>query len=157
MLKVLVLCTGNSCRSIMAEALFNHYGEGRIFAKSAGSNPAGYVHPKSIETIKSQDLKMGEYYSKSWDELEGEDFDVLVTVCDRADGEVCPVYLGNVLKTHWGVRDPAHFKGTEAEINQEFLEVFKTLEARVKTILKYEFENMPEPEFKNLLDAIGKS
>ncbi len=157
MLKILVLCTGNSCRSIMAEALFNHYGKGRIIAKSAGSFPTGFVHPKSLETIGKNGISNDGFYSKSWDELEGEDFDLLVTVCDRAHGETCPLYLGAIMKTHWGVEDPAHFDGSEAEISNKFQEVFKTLELRVKAFLKADFEKFSPVELKNFVDVIGAS
>jgi arsenate reductase (thioredoxin) len=157
MLKILVLCTGNSCRSIMAEALFNHLGKGRIVAKSAGSFPTGQVHPKSLQTLANNDIATDGYYSKSWDVLENQNFDLLVTVCDRANGETCPIYLGNMMRTHWGVDDPAHAIGTDEDINQKFQEVFKTLELRIKALLKMEFEKLSPSEFKNFVDAIGAS
>ena len=157
MLKILVLCTGNSCRSIMAEALFNHYGKGRIIAKSAGSFPTGEVHPKSLETISKNGIAADGFYSKSWDALEGEEFDLLVTVCDRAHNETCPIYLGNIMKTHWGVEDPAHATGTQEEIDNKFQEIFKTLELRIKALLHADFEKLSQSEFKNFVDVIGAS
>ena len=98
--RVLVLCTGNSCRSVMAEALFNHLGQGEIEAVSAGSFPAGYVHPKSIETLKRHGIDPGKPRSKSWDEFAGQSFDLVVTVCDQAASESCPVFLGPAKKLH---------------------------------------------------------
>lgn len=157
MLKILVLCTGNSCRSIMAEALLNHYGKGRVLAKSAGSFPTGEVHPKSLETISKNGISIDGFYSKSWDDLENEKFDLLITVCDRANNETCPVYLGNIMKTHWGVEDPAHFTGTDEEINNEFQKVFTILELRVKALLHADFEKLSQSEFKNFVDVIGAS
>lgn len=155
MLNILVLCTGNSCRSIMAEALFNKLGEGRILAKSAGSFPAGYVHPKSLETIEKNGIKTDCYYSKSWDDLKDENFDLLVTVCDNANNETCPVYLGKVMRTHWGAEDPAHFEGSQDEINNKFQEVFDSLKVRVKALLAQDFEKLEKADFKKLVDKIG--
>lgn len=157
MLKILVLCTGNSCRSIMAEALLNHYGKGRVLAKSAGSFPTGEVHPKSLATISKNGISIDGFYSKSWDDLENEKFDLLITVCDRANNETCPVYLGNIMKTHWGVEDPAHVTGTDEEINNEFQKVFTILELRVKALLHADFEKLSQSEFKNFVDVIGAS
>ena len=93
-IKVLVLCTGNSCRSVMAEALINHLGRGRYQAWSAGSAPAGYVHPKSIEALQRHDIPSGQPRSKSWDEFAAQSFDLVITVCDQAAGESCPLFPG---------------------------------------------------------------
>ena len=114
-LKVLVLCTGNSCRSIMAEALINQLGQGRYQAWSAGSFPTGHVHPKSIETLKRHHIDPGQPRSKSWDEFANQQFDVVVTVCDQAAGESCPLFPGQPKKLHWSTPDPAKASGSEAE------------------------------------------
>ena len=90
--KILVLCTGNSCRSIMAEGLINHFGKDYFQAFSAGSNPAGFVHPMSIKTLKKSGILKSDYKSQSWDEFSDMDFDLVITVCDIAAGESCPVY-----------------------------------------------------------------
>jgi arsenate reductase (thioredoxin) len=132
MKRVLVLCTGNSCRSIMAEALINALGAGRYEAVSAGSNPAGYVHPKSIETLKRHGLDAGQPRSKSWDEFTGQHFDLVITVCDAAASETCPAFLGTHTKLHWSTPDPAKATGTEAEINAAFDEAFRMLKQRVE-------------------------
>ncbi|HEU4838222.1 MAG TPA: arsenate reductase ArsC [Micavibrio sp.] len=134
--KVLVLCTGNSCRSVIGEALFNHLGKGLIEAFSAGSNPAGYVHPKSIETLKRHGVEAGEPRSKSWDEFEGQEFDLVVTVCDSASAESCPVFFGAKKKLHWSTPDPAKATGTEQEINAAFDKAFYMLKARIEELLK---------------------
>ncbi len=132
MIKVLVLCTGNSCRSIMAEALINALGNGRYQAKSAGSKPAGYVHPKSIETLKRHGIEAGEAHSKCWDEFEGEHFDLVITVCDSAAGESCPVFLEKYQKRHWSIPDPAIAQGSNHTINKAFDDAFNLLKAHIE-------------------------
>lgn len=130
-MRVLVLCTGNSCRSVMGEALFNHFGKGEIEAFSAGSNPAGYVHPKSIETLQRHGIDPGKPSSKSWDEFEGQSFDLVVTVCDAAAAESCPIFLGAARKLHWSTPDPAKATGTEAEIDAAFDNAFEQLKENI--------------------------
>ncbi len=134
--RVLVLCTGNSCRSVMAEALINHYGGGKFEAFSAGSNPAGYVHPKSIETLKRHGIEPGAPYSKSWDEFEGQSFDLVITVCDAAAAESCPVFLGKAEKLHWSTPDPAKAVGTAEEINAAFDQAFTMLKNRIEDLIR---------------------
>lgn len=135
MKRVLVLCTGNSCRSIMAEALINSLGAERYEAVSAGSNPAGYVHPKSIDTLKRHGISISSPSSKSWDEFAGEQFDLVITVCDAAAAESCPAFLGRHEKLHWSTPDPAKSTGTEEEINAAFNEAFNLLKQRIETEL----------------------
>lgn len=133
--RVLVLCTGNSCRSVMAEALFNHLGKGRYEAVSAGSFPAGYVHPQSIETLKRHGVDPGQPRSKSWDEFAGQHFDLVVTVCDAAAAESCPVFLGSTKRLHWTTPDPAKSTGTDAEIDTAFDQAFFMLRARIEDFI----------------------
>lgn len=135
MLNILVLCTGNSCRSVMAEGLLNHYGKSRFKAFSAGSHPSGFVHPMSLATLKTNGISAEGFRSKSWDEFTGQPLDIVITVCDNAAGEVCPLFMGAPVKAHWGVPDPAHFKGTEAEISAEFQRIFNMLAVRVKALV----------------------
>jgi arsenate reductase len=132
MKKVLVLCTGNSCRSVMAEALINHLGQGKYQAVSAGSFPAGYVHPKSIATLQRHGIDPGAPRSKSWDEFADQHFDLLVTVCDQAANESCPVGLAQYPRLHWSTPDPAKAEGSEAEINQAFDSAFLMLKNRIE-------------------------
>ncbi len=140
MKNVLVLCTGNSCRSIMAEGLINKLGAGRYEAVSAGSNPAGFVHPKSIETLKRHGIIISEPRSKSWDEFAGQHFDLVITVCDAAAAESCPSFLGKHEKLHWSTPDPAKATGTEEEIDKAFDEAFGMLRERVeKELLAIQF------------------
>ena len=133
--RVLVLCTGNSCRSVMAEALFNQLGQGKIEAVSAGSQPAGYVHPLSLKTLERHGIDAGHPRSKSWDEFAGQSFDLVVTVCDAAAAESCPVFLGPVKKLHWSTPDPAKVTGTDKEIEAAFDEAFNMLKDRIGTYL----------------------
>jgi len=134
--RVLVLCTGNSCRSVMAEALFNQLGKGSIEAVSAGSNPAGYIHPKSIETLKRHGIDPGNPRSKSWNEFAGQSFDLVVTVCDAAAAESCPAFIGPVKKLHWSTPDPAKATGTDTQIEAAFDEAFNMLKEWVDEYLE---------------------
>ena len=135
MKNVLVLCTGNSCRSIMAAALINHLGQGKFSAVSAGSFPVGYVHPQSIETLARHGVSADEPRSKSWDEFENRNFDQVITVCDQAASESCPVFLGQCEKIHWSIPDPAKADGTNEEIEKAFDDVFQMIKNRIETEL----------------------
>tara|TARA_R110000772_G_scaffold110801_2_gene214439 strand:- start:1429 stop:1839 length:411 start_codon:yes stop_codon:yes gene_type:complete len=132
MKKVLVLCTGNSCRSIMAEALINQLGKGRYEAVSAGSSPAGYIHPKSLEVLKKHAIDYGNPKSKSWDVFSKEHFDIVITVCDEAANETCPLFLGNSEKIHWSIPDPAKKKGSNIEINEAFNSAYYLLKENIE-------------------------
>lgn len=155
MLNILILCTGNSCRSIMAEGLLHHHGKGKFQAFSAGSNPTGKVHPVSLKTLKAKGISTDGFYSKSWDELEGQHIDIVITVCDNAAGESCPVFLGKFMKVHWGVEDPAHFKGSETKIEAEFKRVCDILERRVKALCQLDIEHLSKDELQQKLNEIG--
>ncbi len=135
MQNVLVLCTGNSCRSIMAEALINHLGAERYNAVSAGSDPAGYVHPRSLETLQGHGIPIHEPRSKSWDEFANRTFDLVITVCDQAATESCPILQGQYKKLHWSTPDPAKATGSEAEIHQAFERAFTILKDQIETAL----------------------
>ncbi len=135
MLNVLFLCTGNSCRSIMAEMLLNHYGAGKFKAFSAGSYPTGHVHPKSIETLKRHSIDPRQPRSKSWDELANQNFDLVITVWDQAAGETCPFFPGKPNKLHWSTPDPAKATGTAAEIDAAFEQAFSMLKARIEDLI----------------------
>lgn len=153
---VLFLCTGNSCRSILAEATFNHLAPRGWKALSAGSRPAGYVHPRSLALLAREGIATEGYHSKSWDDL-GETPDIVVTVCSSAAGETCPAYLGKARRTHWGVDDPAKAAGSEAEIEAAFSDAYRTLRRRIEAFLALplsEIETDPE-RFARELDRIG--
>lgn len=112
----------------------NHLGRGRFKAWSAGSSPAGYVHPHSIQTLKRHGIDPGEPYSKSWNELAGEPFDLVITVCDQAAGESCPIFPGQPTKLHWSTPDPAKAQGTEADIEAAFDRVLVMLKERIEKL-----------------------
>lgn len=155
-MNVLFLCTGNSCRSILAEGTFNHLAPPGWKAMSAGSHPAGHVHPRSLALLASQGISTEGYFSKSWDNLPLTP-DVVVTVCSNAAGEVCPAYLGQVVRTHWGVEDPAHATGTDAEIDAAFMEAYLILRARIEAFLALPLEELKGNRelLKIELDRIG--
>lgn len=155
-MNVLFLCTGNSCRSILGEATFNHLAPAGWRAMSAGSKPTGQVHPRSLALLKKEGISTEGYYSKSWDNLPATP-DIVVTVCASAAGETCPAYLGPVLRTHWGVDDPAHATGTDEEIDAAFEAAYRTLRARIAAFLSLPLEELKEdrPRLKAEMDRIG--
>jgi arsenate reductase len=135
MLKVLFICTHNRCRSILSEAITNQFSEGKIVAKSAGSQPVGEVHPLSVKYLQEAGISTDNLCSQSWDEFEDFEPDLVVTVCDSAANETCPVWFGNSLKVHWGLSDPSKLKGTEAQIAQAFRETIEVIKQRVAQLL----------------------
>lgn len=142
-MNVLILCTGNSCRSILGEATFNHLAPAGWHAISAGSKPAGYVHPRSLALLEREGISTAGYYSKSWDNLPVTP-EIVITVCGSAAGETCPAYLGPVMRAHWGVEDPAHATGTDEEIDAAFMKAYRILRHRIET-----FFALPLAELKN--------
>lgn len=136
MKNVLFLCTGNSARSIMAEALLNHQGRGRIRAFSAGSRPKGEVHPLTLETLERARIPTEGLRSKSWNEFSSPGapaLDFVITVCDNAAKEECPHWPGGPVKAHWGIDDPANFVGTKEEQRRQFERAFAELDARIRS------------------------
>jgi arsenate reductase len=156
-MNILFLCTGNSCRSILAEATFNHLAPPDWKAMSAGSQPTGQVHPRSLALLKRESISTVGYYSKSWSDLPSVP-DLVVTVCASAAGETCPVYLGSALRTHWGVDDPAHATGTDEEIDAAFTTAYRILRARIDAFLALpsEVKQGDEAVLKAALDHIGQ-
>ena len=155
-MNVLFLCTGNSCRSILGEATFNHLAPTGWMAMSAGSKPTGEVHPRSIALLQREGIAVDGYFSKSWDNLPATP-DIVITVCASAAGETCPAYLGPVLRTHWGVEDPAHATGTDAEIDSAFQKAYGILRARIEAFLALPLEALVQDKqkLKEELDRIG--
>ncbi len=156
MLTILILCTGNSCRSILGEALINHLSGKRFHACSAGSHPTGTVNPHALATLKRNNIAFEGLTSKSWDEFDGTDIDIVITVCNKAAGEVCPTYLKNAIRAHWGLPDPAHVTGTEEEINTAFQSTYDALKVRINKMLALPLEDMTHAEISAALNAIGK-
>lgn len=156
-MNILFLCTGNSCRSILAEATFNHLAPPGWRAMSAGSKPTGQVHPRSLALLAREGIATAGYHSKSWDNLPVTP-DLVLTVCANAAGETCPAYLGPVLRSHWGVDDPAHATGADAEIDAAFTTAYRTLRARIEAFLALPLpELLPHRErLQTALDQIGQ-
>lgn len=145
---VLVLCTGNSARSILGEALFNHLGQGRIRAYSAGSQPSGKVNPVALETLEKHGVPLPEARSKSWDEFAAPgapEIDYIFTVCASAAGETCPVWIGHPTTAHWGIPDPAHVEPMSARI-EAFEVAYGQLQRRIKAFLALPLETMSAAE-----------
>ena len=155
---VLFLCTGNSARSIMAEALLNHWGEGRFRAYSAGSFPSGQVHPMTLDLLKRLEFPTDNARSKSWDEFATADapvMDFVFTVCDRAKSETCPVWPGQPMTAHWGVADPVAEEGTEAQKMLAFREAFRVLETRIKLFTSLPLSKLYTMRIQKEVDEIG--
>ena len=154
-LNILVLCTGNSCRSVLGEALFNHLGAGRFKAFSAGSHPVGKINENALATLARHGLPTEGYRSQSWDEFENANIDILISVCDSAAGESCPVYLGKAVRGHWGLADPAHVKGSPEEVEAAFEATYAALEKRIHQLLALPVETMAKAELAEALNKIG--
>jgi arsenate reductase len=156
---VLFLCTGNSARSILAESLLNHWGQGRFKALSAGSFPKGEVHPLALDLLKRMKLPTEGLRSKSWDEYAAADappLDFIFTVCDNAAGEVCPVWPGKPITAHWGIADPAAAEGTGADKAFAFRKAFRELETRIKLFVAVPIASLDQITLKEKLRAIGR-
>lgn len=156
MLNVFVICTGNSCRSVMGEALLNHLGQGRIQAFSAGSHPIGRINEGALTTLKRHGLPTEGYQSQSWEDFEAIPMDIVITVCDNAAGETCPLHLTKAVRAHWGVSDPGHIEGSQEEKIAAFEQTFATLALRVKKMLELPLETMPPEKLATELNAIGQ-
>ena len=155
-MNVLFLCTGNSCRSLIGEATFNHLAPEGWHALSAGSKPLGRLNSRAVALLEQEGISTEGYYSKSWNDLPLTP-DIVISVCGNAANETCPVYLGPVLRSHWGVEDPAHVTGTDAEIDVAFMTAYRILRYRIETFLALplnELQNDPEC-LKAELDRIG--
>ena len=157
---VLFLCTGNSARSIIAEALINYWGRGRFRGFSAGSHPRGAVHPVALQLLEHMNLPTAGLRSKSWDEFAATGapaLDFVFTVCDHAAGEVCPVWPGQPMTAHWGVADPAAVEGSETEIWLAFRRAFRELEQRIRIFVSLPIASLDRMTLQHRLDAIGKA
>jgi arsenate reductase len=157
---VLFLCTGNSARSILAEALMNQLGGGRFRGFSAGSFPTGTVNPHALALLERMNIPAEGARSKSWDEFAAPGappLDFVITVCDNAAGEVCPVWPGHPLTAHWGVEDPAAATGPEVDITNAFRHAFNTLEHRVRAFTALPVSSLERLRLQQRLDEIGRS
>lgn len=156
---VLFLCTGNSARSIMAEALMNQRGAPDFAAYSAGSHPSGAVRPEALRQLETAHLRTAGLRSKSWDEFAQPGapiMDFVFTVCDNAANEVCPVWPGQPITAHWGIADPAAVKGTDEQVGKAYRDAFLLLDRRISVFLNLPFATMDRLALKKELHAIGQ-
>ena len=156
-MNILFLCTGNSCRSVLAEATFNALAGPEWRAMSAGSHPTGTIHPRSLALLQRQGISTEGLHSKSWVGLPAIP-DIVITVCGNAAGETCPAYLGPALRAHWGVEDPAKATGTETEIDAVFEQAYRTLRTRIEAFLTLPLDQLghDREQLKVELDRISK-
>ena len=157
---VLFLCTGNSARSIMAEAILNRDGRGKFRAFSAGSHPKGHIHPYAVDLLRKLNYNISGFRSKSWTEFarpEAPKLDFVFTVCDDAAKEVCPVWPGQPMTAHWGIPDPAAATGNEAEIRLAFADAFRMLNNRISIFVSLPIRFLDKLALQKQLDSIGKT
>jgi arsenate reductase len=155
---VLFLCTGNSARSVMAEVLLNHWGKGTFQGYSAGSHPKGDVHPLTLAQLRAMRLPTGGLSSKSWDAFAAKGappMDFIITVCDNAAGEVCPVWPGRPITAHWSFPDPAAATGSDEQKRKVFADVYRSIEARVKLLCALPIESLDRMALQQRLRQIG--
>lgn len=156
---VLFLCTGNSARSILAECVLNRLGGGRFAAYSAGSFPRGTVHPFALDLLRRQNYPVDELRSKSWEEFATPDspkLDFVITVCDNAAGEVCPIWPGQPTTAHWGLPDPAAVEGSEVERRVAFSDTLRMLNNRIGLFVNLPLDKLDQVGLQNRLRAIGR-
>jgi arsenate reductase len=154
-MRVLFMCTANSCRSILSEALFNHLAPEGFEAVSSGSFPKGQVLPRSLTTLQQAGISIEELSSKGNDAFEADPPDIVITVCDKAAGEACPVYFGPALKSHWGLEDPSDVVDDEAVIDAAFRATLARIELRCRAFFALPFATLGRDELKRELDRIG--
>lgn len=156
---VLFLCTGNSARSIIAEAILNKVGAGKFCAYSAGSHPKGYVHPEALQLLRSLGYDTSGFRSKSWSEFADPGaplLDFVFTVCDNAAGEVCPVWPGQPMTAHWGLPDPAEAKGNPAEVSLAFKDTYRMLNQRIGIFISLPLSSLDQLSLQRKLREIGR-
>jgi len=157
---VLFLCTGNSARSILAESLLNQLGKGRFHAFSAGSHPAGQVNPFALELLEKNHFPTAELRSKAWDEFAqpaAPRLDFVITVCDKAAGEVCPVWPGQPMTAHWGIPDPAAVEGSDDAKRHAFVEAMSRMQRRISLFVSLPFASLEGMKLQQAVRDIGKS
>lgn len=156
---VLFLCTGNSARSILAEAILARAGQGKFTAASAGSQPKGHVHPYALDLLKRMNHPTGHLRSKSWDELAqpgAPELDFVFTVCDNAAAEVCPIWPGQPMTAHWGIPDPAAVEGNEAERRLAFADTYRLLTNRISIFVNLPIQSLDRLSLQKRLTEIGR-
>lgn len=156
-MKVLFMCTANSCRSILSEAMFNHLAPPGFEAISAGSFPKGQVLPRSLSTLQAAGISIEGLYSKGNEAFQDSPPDVVITVCDKAAGEACPVYFGPAVKTHWGLEDPSEVQGDEAQVEAAFKATLDIITARCEAFFALPFARLSLDELKAELHRIAST
>lgn len=154
-MKILYICTHNRCRSILSEAITNHFSDGKLIAKSAGSQPAGEVHPLSIKYLQEAGIATDGLRSQSWVDFQAFDADLVVTVCDSAAGESCPLWFGKSLKVHWGLADPSKLQGTEEQLAAAFRDTIEQIKQRVQQLVNLDVDVTDKDAFKAALAELG--
>lgn len=155
-MKVLFMCTHNSCRSILSEAVFNHLAPTGLQAVSSGSFPSGRVNPQALKTLKDAGIATDGLSSKASDAFADEPVDIVITVCDNAAGEVCPAYFGRALKAHWGLADPSAISGSQAEIEAAFASTLGKIEQRIAAFIALNFETLSTQAMQDELNRISR-
>ncbi|MET0847738.1 MAG: arsenate reductase ArsC [Pseudomonas sp.] len=153
--KVLFMCTANSCRSVLSEALFNHLAPEGFAAVSSGSFPSGRLNPQALQTLHNLGISTEGLYSKDSSVFANSPPDIVITVCDKAAGEACPVFFGPAIKSHWGLADPSEVRGSEQEIQAAFDSTVETIKQRFSAFFALDLENLSDAELKAELDRIG--
>ncbi len=154
-MKILFICTHNRCRSILSEAITNHHANGKLIARSAGSQPAGVVHPLSLKYLNEAGIPTADLASQSWDDFEDFEPDLVITVCDSAANEACPVWFGNTLKMHWALNDPSKLIGTEEDKAQAFRDTINEITRRTHEILQLPFTRFDTDQLKSEMLRLG--
>lgn len=154
-MKILYICTHNRCRSILSEAITNHLAGGRIIARSAGSQPSGEVHPLSLKYLHEAGINTGGLRSQSWHDFADFNADVVITVCDSAAGESCPVWFGNSVKVHWGLSDPSKLQGSDEDIARAFRQCIEQITQRVQQLLNLQIDVNDQAALRQSLLMLG--
>lgn len=155
-MKLLFICTHNRCRSILAEAITNDFGKGRLIAKSGGSRAVDEVHPLSLQYLAEANISTEGLSSQCWDEHESWQADVVITVCDSAAGEACPAWFGQSLNVHWGLVDPSRLKGSEDVIAEAFRKTIGIVQSRIETLLTHDLDSMGHYELAATFKSLGE-
>ncbi|BFM07389.1 arsenate reductase ArsC [Halioxenophilus aromaticivorans] len=156
-MKILYICTHNRCRSILSEAITNAKGGGQLQAFSAGSQPSGEVHPLSLRYLQEMGYNTAGLKSQSWDDFETIAPDIVITVCDSAASEACPVWFGDTLKMHWGLADPSKLQGSESDIRDAFVDAINTIERRVDQLLAVNWKNLDKEQRQAALAQLAET
>jgi arsenate reductase len=155
-MKILFMCTANSCRSVLSEGLFNHTAPSRITAVSSGSFPSGRLNPRAVSTLQGLGVDTSALYSKGSESFQDNPPDIVITVCDKAAGESCPVYFGPAIKSHWGLADPSDVEGNDDEVQAAFDVTVQHIQRRFAAFFALDLNALSAPELKQALDRIGE-